>query len=205
MRIEFYFIMFVLFSCGENNTGKNDSDFYIGTFGSVNDVRLLDPQDVVKIVHNVYKIDSVYYLGIEYQEKQTNSKNDIIKSRKKGIFLMNQNEILNESGIDIPSYEWIIPNHVSKDKKRVYFFPKTYEIPSVIILKLNPNNTVLVDTNATYLKDDSLVFCIPSNSYMNVDAENFQAEYIDGYAIGTDGNNSFEYDRMINVDSLKSQ
>lgn len=173
------------------------NQFYIGKFGKNEDPEKIDKHNVSHLKDNLYKIGNELYFGINYKEKIYDKKNDAIVTKCKGIFLSND---IKE--IDSSTYKFIVQNFIAKDKNQIYFFPENYEIPSAFILKLDPDKYTILDSKNTYIKDNKYVFCIPENSYLNVDANKFQVIELEEIVLGTDGIYFYEYTDKISIDKF---
>ena len=69
------------------------------------------------------------------------------------------------------------------------------------ILKLNPDRLSLIDNSKTYIKDDSLVYCIPTNTYIKVNPSEFHTIYNENVEYGKSENIIYYLDTPI--DTLK--
>lgn len=80
---------------------------------------------------------------------------------------------------------FIVKELIASDKNNVIAFPRgIYKLPFIQVLELNPSKTVLCDSNGTYLKDDSLVYCIPTNTYLEVSSKDFDVFLKDNVVFG---------------------
>lgn len=198
MKLFYIYLVAILSSIFILSCDKKDcNQFYIGKFGTNEYPEKVDKRGIYHLKENLYKIDNELYLGIDYKEKVYNEKDDAIITKCKGTLLVNDIK-----GIDSVSYKFTIPDIIAKDRNQVYFFPKNYEIPSVFTLKVDPIRLTILDSKKTFIKDDKYVFCIPQNSYLDVDANKFQVIELEEIVLGTDGIYFYEYDNKISIDKF---
>lgn len=132
---------------------------------------------------NLYFTNNTVYIGVPLFEDEID-KEDKIVSIRKGIVLIDPLLKYNLS-IDTLTYHFIVKELIASDKNNVIAFPRgIYKLPFIQVLELNPSKTVLCDSNGTYLKDDSLVYCIPTNTYLEVSSKDFDVFLKDNVVFG---------------------
>lgn len=140
---------------------------------------------------NLYFTNNTVYIGVPLFEDIDNE--DRIVSIKKGIVLIDPLEY--NLSIDTSSYHFIVKELIASDKKSVIAFPRgIYKLPFLQVLELNPNKTFLCDYDETYLKDDSLVYCIPTNTYLKMSSKDFDVFYNDNVVYGKYKNVVYYFD-----------
>ena len=162
---------------------------------------LFDNSNVQLLKENLYICDDTLYLGVDFFEDKLNEKSNAIKSKKKGILLFNT--IHYHLSIDTSSYTFLIKDWIAMDFNQVIAFPKgNTKLPAFEVLKLNPKKLIPLAHKNTYLKDDRFVYCVPTNTYINVEPKDFETEIRNGVIFGKIGKQYYYLDELISLDSF---
>lgn len=132
--------------------------------------------DIQCLKANLFIADENLYIGLPYYIDTLQGENQIVQ-KKVGTILFNPVDY--GINIDTASYQFLVTDMIAKDKSRVYAYPKgMFKLPFIQVLDLNPALTIVLDHETTYLRDDSLIYCLPTNTYLDVDAKDFEVIYI---------------------------
>ena len=132
--------------------------------------------DIQCLKANLFIADENLYIGLPYYIDTLQGENQIVQ-KKVGTILFNPVDY--GINIDTASYQFLVTDMIAKDKNRVYAYPKgMFKLPFIQVLDLNPALTIVLDHETTYLRDDSLIYCLPTNTYLDVDAKDFEVIYI---------------------------
>jgi hypothetical protein len=152
-------------------------------------------QDIQHLKDNLYLINGHLAVGVPYFEAiPSTEEEDAILMDSLGMMLFDADAY--QLPIDTSSYMWLVKDLIAKDQRRVYAFPRTYHLPTVKILKLNPSDVVICDREGTYLKDSNFVYCIPKDSYLDVAPAKFTTAIIDNVTYGWDSTNYYYLDQI---------
>lgn len=186
----------VIISCKNNNTKE---EYYYKYYSKSSDSIVSYKNSNVQYYRdNLYFIDDTIYIGIPLFEDIL--KNDKISSERKGICLINPTQY--NLSIDTSSYKFIVKELIASDINNVIAFPRgKYKLPFIEILILKSNKLSLIDNSKTYIKDDSLVYCIPTNTYIQVNPSEFHITYNENVEYGKYKNIIYYLDTPI--DTLK--
>ncbi|MBX2949531.1 MAG: hypothetical protein KF704_09670 [Crocinitomicaceae bacterium] len=187
----------IVFNSCKNNNQKEESYYRYYSTSSDRIISYKNP-NIVHYKDNLYFIGDTIYIGVPLVEDVL--KNNKIFSERKGICLINPAEY--NLSIDTSTYRFIIEELIASDINHVIAFPKgKYKLPFIEILKLNPDRLSLIDNSKTYIKDDSLVYCIPTNTYIKVNPGEFHTIYNENVEYGKYENIIYYLDTPI--DTLK--
>src|SRR5690554_412299 len=159
----------IIISCNNNNI-ENGIFFRYHSKQSDSIIPLNRNQNISLIKDNLYFNNGNIHIGLPLFEDI--DVDDKIVSIKKGIVLLYPPEY--NLSIDTSTYHFIIKELIARDKNNIIAYPRgNYKFPFLQVLELNPSKTVMCDSNGTYLKDDSLVYCIPTNTYLKLYSKDF--------------------------------
>lgn len=156
------------------------------------DIEGMPAQDIHRIKANLYRVGGNLALGVVYREAAAAPSNEAVRMDSLGTLLFDLGTY--QLPIDTASYHWILPDLVAGDNNRVYAFPRRYHLPTIKMLHLNPTTLILCDSDATYLKDADTVYCIPSDSYLQVEPGDFSTEQVEGVTYGRDSATYYYWD-----------
>jgi hypothetical protein len=189
-------LLTLLFSCRNNNPIEKYYKFYNTDTDSL---IVIDHKKVSHVKANLYMVDDTISLGVPYFEQQSVKNVDAIELVAKGKLMFNS--VTNKLDIDTSTYCWLVENLVAKDKNTVFAFPRMYFLPTVKTLKLNASEVVVCDKANTYLKDSKLVYCIPADSYLDIESAKFTTVLKNGVYYGTDSTNYYYWDKIESPDN----
>ncbi|MDD2476053.1 MAG: hypothetical protein PHI32_09095 [Dysgonamonadaceae bacterium] len=190
-KAKLYLLIFLIIGCSamffscKNHYVEVDEVIYYKYFSLDSDsIVLFSSNSKISILKdNLYFTNNTVYIGVPLFEDEID-KEDKIVSIRKGIVLIDPLLKYNLS-IDTLTYHFIVKELIASDKNNVIAFPRgIYKLPFIQVLELNPSKTVLCDSNGTYLKDDSLVYCIPTNTYLEVSSKDFDVFLKDNVVFG---------------------
>lgn len=194
-----FILLFLFFSCRSKNL---DEKYYKYSNTLTDSIIAVNSQKVKHLKCNLYTVDDTLSIGVSYFEKEYSKNKDEIETVLKGKLMFNS--IVYKLNIDTLSYSWLVEDLISKDKQKVFAFPRKYMIPSLKILKLNSSDVVVCDENYTYLKDTKFVYCIPTDSYLDVAPLKFTTIIKDGVTFGSDSIHYFYFDSLVENFDLKN-
>jgi hypothetical protein len=189
-------LLTLLFSCRNSNPLEK---YFRYSNSETDSLSVISNERVKHLKDNLYSVDDTISLGVSYFEQEYLKNKDAIESVLKGKLMFNS--VTNKLNIDTSSYSWLIEELVAKDKNTVFAFPRKYLLPSLRILKLNASEVVICDKTNTYLKDSKLVYCIPTDSYLDVESSKFTTVLKNGVYYGTDSTNYYFWDKIESPDS----
>ena len=171
----------LMVSCGEK---PQNEDHYFQYIAKESDsiVPFSFQGDIQCLKANIFISDENLYIGLPYYIDTLQDENQIVQ-KKVGTILFNPVDY--GINIDTSSYQFIVKDIIAKDENHVYAYPKgLFKLPFIQVLDLNPAHTIVLDHEATYLRDDSLVYCFPTNTYLDVKAKDFEVIYIQHVPFG---------------------
>jgi hypothetical protein len=193
--IIFYLLLFVISSCKDRSQFKEQ--VFLKYYSTVSDSTVLVPSQNVKYYkENLFYVNGILTIGLPYFEDEFEDKSASIVSKKKAVLLFNS--VTYNLNIDTTSYEFLVKDLIAKDSSLVIAFPKgKYKLPFIEKLRLNPSKTKILDRKNTYLSDDKFIYCIPTNTYLNIKPTNFIIEEKDGIIYGKTESNFYYLDEKV--------
>ncbi|MCO5268830.1 MAG: hypothetical protein M9897_08045 [Brumimicrobium sp.] len=186
----------MIISC--NSKVENDVFYRYYSNNSDSIVLFSKDSEMLLVKDNLYFSNNNIYIGLPLFEDNIDNQDKIISIRK-GIVLIDPLNKYNLS-IDTSTYHFIIKELIACDKNNVIAYPRgIYKLPFLEVLELNPSKTILCDSNGTYLKDDSLVYCIPTNTYLEISSKDFDMLYKDNVYYGKHKNIVYYLDSPIDT------
>lgn len=189
--LTFTLLLFALLLCTACNRhcpctqqGTQNEDHYFQYIAKESDsiVPFSFQGDIQCLKANIFISDENLYIGLPYYIDTLQDENQIVQ-KKVGTILFNPVDY--GINIDTASYQFIVKDMIAKDENHVYAYPKgLFKLPFIQVLDLNPAHTIVLDHEATYLRDDSLVYCFPTNTYLDVKAKDFEVIYIQHVPFG---------------------
>ncbi|HLO55507.1 MAG TPA: hypothetical protein VK169_14530 [Saprospiraceae bacterium] len=195
VKIALFLLPLFIFSCDDRI--KNNKFKYFEYYSINSDsIVLVDSKIIKHFRDNLYFKNDTLSIGVSLYEDKLNAYENTIVSKFKGILFFNT-ELYNIS-IDTNSYRFLIKDLIAIDSKHIIAFPKgKYKLPFFQMLRLDPKKTKIFDKNNTYLIDDSLIYCIPTNSYIDIKPSEFIVVEIDGVIYGRTKENYYYLDEHI--------
>lgn len=155
----------------------------------------LPAQGIQLLRANLYRVGDGLALGVTYREAAAAPDKDAVRMDSLGTLLFDLATY--RLSVDTASYHWVVPDLIAADGKRVYAFPRKYHLPIVKLLHMDPATLVRCDTDATYLKDADTVYCIPVDSYLQVEPSAFTTMVVGGVTYGRDTATYYHWDEVV--------
>lgn len=198
-QIKIILALFLLIaSCGEKKVGEV---YYQYTSIGSDSIVLFENSSLELVKENLYISNEGFYLGCDLFEDVISTDSNSIMPKRKGVLLFST--LRYNLTIDTASYTFLIPNQVAMDKDQMIVFPKgNHKLPVFDVLKLNPEKLIQLKGENTYLKDNRFVYCLPTNTNVDVDPKDFETEIRNGVTFGKIGNQYYYLDEPIAIDEF---
>lgn len=191
-------LIFLAFSCVKSRQQEKVHYFQYVSKESDSIVPFTCRGEIKYLKENLYIADDILYIGLPYYIDTLQGKNQVIQKRVGTILI---NPIDYDIVIDTASYQFLVEELISKDKNQILAYPiGLFKTPFIQVLKLNPKQTRICDHEATYLRDDSLVYCFPTNTYLDVNAKEFEVVYIRQVPFGKHHNVLYYWDEPLKTE-----
>ncbi len=190
-----FFGLLILSTLGCNKNHRVDNTFYKYFNYPESDSIILISNIPRKIKDNIFSLNDTLFISIPYFTKMDDGNNKI-KTIYLGELLLNTKTAA--INIDTTSYSWLVEGLIAKDQNNIFAFPRKYHLPTIKILKLDPSKTFIIDKNNNYLKDEKYIYCIPTDTYLDVDISKFSIIENNGLIYGYDSLFYYYFDKPLN-------